>query len=115
MKFLPLLLVASALSSCATYHKVVETDLRGNMIVSWVAQGPIIPRDGGYRFKAVQRNICDPEFEFHYRLGWTVNVAAPNFLIIPVRRPAWMDDPLHVRCEPHERVLVEQTEVDYYK
>src|SRR5687768_12133381 len=110
MKLLPLLLlVALGFSSCAQYHKVVETDVRGNLIVSWVAQGPIIPRDGGYRFKAVQRNICDPEMEFHYPLGWKVNVSAPNFIIVPTKKPAWLYEPLTAECpRVEERVVVEE-------
>lgn len=84
--------VLSALCGCATpYYKVVTTDLNGKLVSSWVSKGHVWRSEGGYVFKAVERQIEHPPTVYRYPLGWRVRVAAPRTVIYRMEKPAWLE------------------------
>jgi hypothetical protein len=88
---LPLLMIF-ALSGCATrYYKVVTTDVNGKLISSWVAEGRVKRKQGGYHFNAVQRQVEHPPSIYRYPLGWKVRIAAARTIIYRTEKPEWID------------------------
>ncbi len=91
MRFFSLLLILCAgffLAGCKTtsvgpvrYYRVVTMDLRGNLIASWTSQDPVVEKENGYHFTAVERCVPNPPREYHYPLGWRVRVEAPRVVI----------------------------------
>jgi hypothetical protein len=94
--FLLLIPAALLLCGCQTsgkhYYKIVTTDMNGKLISSWVAKGRVKRREGGYKFTAVERQIGHPPTIYRYPLGWRVSIAAPETIIYPVVKPAWLND-----------------------
>lgn len=97
--FLIALACGFAFSACESlprpepaYHRVVETNVRGEWTVSWIAEGSVWGSEGGCRFRAVQRNIYNkPDMEIHYPLGRKVTVWSSNILVEPAEKPQWLE------------------------
>ena len=90
-----LLALACAVFSagCATrYNRVIETNVRGERTVEWIAEGDVKRTDERFwRFKAVERrDDANSKMVTHYPLGRTVVIGAPNVLVEPTRKPAWL-------------------------
>jgi hypothetical protein len=91
-----LLLVLAALCGCSAfrtpYYKIVTTNVNGELISSWVSKGRVWRSEGGYVFRAVQRQIEHPPTVYRYPLGWRVRIAAPCTIIYRTEKPAWLED-----------------------
>jgi hypothetical protein len=98
-----MLLAALILSSCAThytsnvftrnrlYRKVRVTDLKGNLIADWIAEGGVWRHGKGYRFKAVERKTGGTHpVELRYPQGRKVIVGGPNIVVMPCGKPQWL-------------------------
>ncbi len=60
------------------YYSVVETDLRGNLIATWISYGRVSHDIEGYHFMALEHRSFDPPSEVDYPNGRLVTVSAPN-------------------------------------
>jgi hypothetical protein len=102
-KLLPLLLAALVLSGCTTsytnnvftrnrvYRKVRVTDLQGNLIADWVAEGRVWRHGPGYRFKAVERKVGGSyPVTMRYPQGRKVVINGPNIVVMPCGKPQWL-------------------------
>lgn len=101
--FLRLLLVCAALSTlsgCAffyghspfqRYHLVRVTDIRGELVAEWVAEGFVARTERGYRFKAVER-LSGGRYreEIHYPLGRQIEIGGQNIVVARTGKPLWL-------------------------
>jgi hypothetical protein len=73
------------------YRKITVTNLRGELVAEWIAEGNVWRRGGGYRFVAVQR-ITAPPFitNNHYPQGRKVLVTGPHITVAPCGKPGWL-------------------------
>jgi hypothetical protein len=80
------------------YYKVVTTNLNGDLVSSWVSEGAVARREGGYTFKAIERQVEHPPVVYRYPLGWHVHIAAPKTVVYRIAKPEWISkaDPLAV-------------------
>jgi hypothetical protein len=93
-------LVALALPGCAyfyghtplrRYHLVRVTDVRGQLIAEWIAEGYVAQTEHGYRFRAVERLTGGRyQEEIHYPDGRTIEVGGPNIVVTRTGKPLWL-------------------------
>ncbi len=105
LKRIPLFLAlacAALLTACDTledqlggppkYSRVIETNVRGEWLFTWIAEGGVHHGDEGWSFRAVERHVYNkPDLTIHYPLGRRVTVAAPNVLVEPAEKPEWLE------------------------
>ena len=80
------------------YYRIVETNVRGEWLVAWEAEGRVrhthskFQEDDGSAFSAVSRKVytSKPPYEIRYPLGRRVMVSAPHILVEPIDKPAWL-------------------------
>ena len=96
------LLAALLFAGCATplgrptwkqpYRKVTETNLRGELVAEWIAEGYVWRHGGGYRFHAVQR-ISGPPYVIsnRYPQGRKVTITGPHITVGPCGKPEWLE------------------------
>lgn len=100
-RLLPLLVLALAFSGCAytnnpftrhrLYRKVHITNLQGELIADWIAEGPVWSHAPGYRFRAVERQSGGPiPVVTHYPNGRDVKVFGPVMVVMPCEKPEWL-------------------------
>jgi hypothetical protein len=75
------------------YRKIHVTDLQGELIADWIAEGPVWRYAPGYRFKAVERRLGGPiPVVSRYPNGRKVITTGPNMVIMPCDKPQWLID-----------------------
>ena len=75
----------------SNYTRLAVTNPRGERIADWVAVGPIIPLERGYRIKAVERLSGPPHpILTRYPDGWRTTVVGPNIHHWRCPAPAWL-------------------------
>ncbi len=74
------------------YRKVTVTNLRGEPVAEWIAEGNVWRAGEGYRFTAVQR-ICPPPYvtNVHYPQGRRVQISGPHITVGPCGKPEWLE------------------------
>ncbi len=79
------------LSGCATFTEIKVTDLQGDPISTWVAEGPIKKANGGYAIKAIERST-PPPYPTHSRYpnGRAAMVVGPNISLQEIEKPEWV-------------------------
>ena len=104
MKYL-LLLAFALLAGCETtrtkdsaadkdrqkYTKLTVTDLTGDMVSEWIAEGRVKKADQGYTIKAIERRSGPPNLtESKYPNGRISTVAGQNIILEDVEKPEWL-------------------------
>ena len=80
------------LAGCqSNYTRLRVTNPRGERIADWVAIGPIVPVDNGYRITAVER-ISGPPYPIltRYPDGWRTTAVGPNIRHWRCPAPDWL-------------------------
>ncbi len=104
MKYL-LLLAFALLAGCETtrskkksddeddrkYTKLSVTDLSGNMMSEWLAEGRVKKAEQGYTINAVERHTAPPyPTDSKYPNGRICTVVGPNIILEDVEKPDWL-------------------------
>lgn len=90
VKFLPLIAFV-ILTGCQTYTRLSVTDLEGDRVADWVAEGSVKKVEQGYAIKAVERRSGPPnEVVTKYPNGRHTTVVGANIILQPVDKPAWL-------------------------
>ena len=104
MKYL-LLLAFALLTGCETtrtkkdsdaddarkYTKLTVTELSGDVVSEWIAEGRVKKADQGYTIKAVERRTAPPDrTESKYPNGRISTVAGQNIILEDVEKPEWL-------------------------
>ena len=104
MKYL-LLLAFALLAGCETtrtkndpdadsdrkYTKLTVTDLRGDIVSEWIAEGRVKKSDQGYTIKAIERHTAAPDpTDAKYPNGRISTVAGQNIILEDVQKPDWL-------------------------
>ena len=95
-----LLAALASLSGCEIdqfgrnqYTRLVVTNPRGGLIADWVARGPIVPNERGYRITAVQRISGPPDSILsRYPDGWRTTAVGPNIHHWRCPAPEWLEE-----------------------
>jgi hypothetical protein len=94
-----LLLCLILLTGCETtkhsgkveYTKLTVTDVSGDLISEWLAEGKVTKVEQGYEINAVERRSGPPyPTTSHYPNGRKATVVGPNIVLEVVDKPAWL-------------------------
>lgn len=100
MKYL-LLLCLPLLAGCETtkhtgeieYTKLTATDLNGDLIAEWIAEGKTTKNQYGYEINAIERRSAPPyPTTNRYPNGRKATVVGPNIILETVEKPAWLHE-----------------------
>ena len=73
------------------YTKLTVTDLTGDIVSEWIAEGRVKKADQGYTIKAVERRTAPPDrTESKYPNGRISTVAGQNIILEDVEKPEWL-------------------------
>jgi len=87
------LLATLALTGCQTFTHISVTDLQGDPISDWVAEGRVRKVPEGYLIKAVERRTPPPyATENRYPNGRVATVVGPNITLQEIEKPDWIKD-----------------------
>lgn len=98
MKYL-LLLCLILLAGCETtkptgeieYTKLSVTDVNGDFIAEWIAEGKTTKNMQGYEITAVERRTAPPyPTTNRYPNGRKATVVGPNIVLEAVEKPEWL-------------------------
>ena len=101
-RFLALLVAVLLISGCSStsdrrtgptkyYYHVRVTNLRGELVSDWIAEGRPFRTERGYRFRAVQRISAPPYMTAtHYPHGRRTEVTGANIVVTPASKPYWL-------------------------
>ncbi len=93
VKYLSLAAALLCLSGCATFTQITVTDLHGDPISTWLAEGKVRKGGGGYIIKALERTTPPPyPTTNRYPNGRIATVVGPNIVLQEVEKPAWVDE-----------------------
>ncbi|MCX6982602.1 MAG: hypothetical protein NTV08_17900 [Verrucomicrobia bacterium] len=82
---------SAANKDCQKYTKLTVTDLTGDMVSEWIAEGRVKKADQGYTIKAVERRSGPPNpTESKYPNGRISTVAGQNIILEDVEKPEWL-------------------------
>jgi hypothetical protein len=96
VKYLSLLAML-ALTGCQTFTHISVTDLQGDPISDWIAEGRVRKVEEGYLIKAVERRTPPPFPTLNrYPNGRAATVVGPNITFQEIDKPDWIAD-LEVR------------------
>ncbi len=85
------LLALTFLGGCHTFTQLSVTDLSGDPISTWVAEGRVRKVPEGYLIKAVERNTPTPyATNNRYPNGRAATVIGPNIILQEIDKPAWL-------------------------
>ena len=98
-----LLLAFALLAGCETnktkgfdkdsskYTKLTVTDLTGDVVSEWIAEGQVKKCDQGYTVKAVERRTAPPDpTRSKYPNGRMSTVVGQNIILEDVEKPEWL-------------------------
>ncbi len=73
------------------YTKLTVTDLTGDLVSEWIAEGRVKKSDQGYTIRAVERWTAPP-YPIHSQFpnGRPSTVAGQNIVLEDVEKPAWL-------------------------
>ena len=93
VKYLSLAAALMCLSGCTTFTEIKVTDLQGDPISTWVAEGRVKKMNGGYAIKAIER-ITPPPYPTtnRYPLGRAAMVVGPNITLQEIEKPEWVSE-----------------------
>jgi hypothetical protein len=73
------------------YTKLTVTDVRGDLIAEWVAEGRVKKTDLGYDIQAVERKSGPPySVSMRYPNRRFASVVGPNIVLEEVEKPDWV-------------------------
>ncbi len=73
------------------YTRLTVTDLRGDIVSEWIAEGRVKKADQGYTIKAVERHTAPPDpTHSKYPNGRISTVAGQNIILEDVEKPGWL-------------------------
>ncbi len=73
------------------YTKLTVTDLTGDFVSEWIAEGHVKKCDQGYTIKAVERRTAPPyPTSNQYPNGRPSTVAGQNIILEDVAKPGWL-------------------------
>jgi len=73
------------------YTKLTVTDLSGDVVSEWIAEGRVKKSDQGYTIKAVERRTAPPDrTESKYPNGRLSTVVGQNIILEDVEKPEWL-------------------------
>jgi len=91
--FMPLV-AALAMTACETapyYTKFRVTNVRGELIADWTAEGPFRKIESGYRIKAIERTSAPPRAQItRYPNGWNTIIDGPHIVHQECGKPYWL-------------------------
>ena len=72
-------------------HRVRVTNLRGELVADWVAEGAVTRTARGYQFRAVERTSAPPYMmTTQYPHGRRTEVSGANIVVTPASKPYWL-------------------------
>ena len=78
-------------SHTGKYTKLTVTDLTGDPVSEWIAEGHVKKSDQGYTIKAVERRTAPPyPTDSQYPNGRISTVAGQNIILEDVEKPEWL-------------------------
>jgi hypothetical protein len=81
------------LSGCETFTHIAVTDLQGEPISDWIAEGRVRKSDNGYLIKAVERRTPPPYPTLNrYPNGRAATVIGPNITLEEIDKPDWLSE-----------------------
>jgi hypothetical protein len=87
------LLALTFLTGCQTYTHLAVTDLQGQPISDWVAEGRVHKVPEGYLIKAIERKTPAPDAICNrYPNGRAATVVGPNIILQEIEKPEWLSD-----------------------
>jgi hypothetical protein len=87
------LLAAFALTGCQTFTHISVTDLQGDPISDWIAEGRVKKVPEGYLIKAVERRTPEPYATLNrYPNGRAATVVGPNITLQEIEKPEWIKE-----------------------
>ena len=73
------------------YTKLTVTDLTGDLVSEWIAEGRVKKADQGYTIKAIERRTAPPlATQSKYPNGRISTVAGQNIILEDVAKPDWL-------------------------
>lgn len=73
------------------YYRVRVTNLRGELVADWIAEGRVTRTERGYRFRAVERTSAPPYMTAtQYPHGRRIEVTGANIVVTPASKPYWL-------------------------
>lgn len=67
------------------------TNIRGELVADWIAEGRVVKSDRGYAFRAVERISAPPFMTVtHFPHGRRMNIAGANIIVTPTEKPYWL-------------------------
>ena len=67
------------------------TNLRGELVSDWVAEGRVARTERGYKFRAVERVSAPPYMTVtQYPHGRRTEVTGANIVVTPASKPYWL-------------------------
>lgn len=73
------------------YTELTVTDMQGELVATWVAEGEVRPYQDGYLIKAVERRLPPPEnLDLQYPNGRAATVVGVNIILQKVPKPLWL-------------------------
>jgi hypothetical protein len=94
-----LLLSVIFLAGCETtkptgeieYTRLMVTDVNGDFISEWIAEGKTTKGEWGYEINAVERRTAPPHPTTNrYPNGRKATVVGPNIILETVEKPSWL-------------------------
>lgn len=81
------------LSGCATFTEIKVTDLQGEPISTWIAEGRVKKLNSGYAIKAIERTTPPPyPTNTRYPQGRAAMVVGPNITLQEIEKPEWVSE-----------------------
>ena len=78
-------------SDSGKYTKLTVTDLSGDLVSEWIAQGHVKKADQGYTINAVERRTAPPyPTDSQYPNGRISTVAGQNIILEDIEKPDWL-------------------------
>ena len=97
-----LLLCLILLTGCETtkpssgnveYTRITVTDLTGDLISEWIAEGRVKKVEQGYEITAIERQSGPPfPTTSHYPNGRKATVTGPNIVLEKMGKPVWLQE-----------------------
>ncbi|MEO6787953.1 MAG: hypothetical protein ABI318_17655 [Chthoniobacteraceae bacterium] len=78
-------------SDSGKYTKLTVTDLTGDLVSEWIAEGHVKKSEQGYTINAVERRTAPPyPTDSQYPNGRISTVVGQNIILEDVEKPGWL-------------------------